>query len=152
MSRAGKFWTTESRLAYLLLIPSAVFLIVFMFYPIFYVFLMSLFKVNKLANLTGFYGMGNFITLFKLPEFWQIIIRSCIWTALAVTAKTVIGLIIALLLNVDFRGRKLARTLIIIPWASSVPISAMLWQWTYNNDFGLLNYTLRWLGLNPQFG
>ena len=47
MSRAGKFWTTESRLAYLLLIPSAVFLIVFMFYPIFYVFLMSLFKVNK---------------------------------------------------------------------------------------------------------
>ncbi|QPM68922.1 carbohydrate ABC transporter permease [Atribacter laminatus] len=149
MSRAGKFWTTESRLAYLLLIPSAVFLIVFMFYPIFYVFLMSFFKVNKLANLTGFFGMGNYITLFKLPEFWQIIIRSCVWTALAVTAKTVIGLIIALLLNVDFRGRKLARTLIIIPWASSIPISAMLWQWTYNNDFGLLNYTLRWLGLNP---
>lgn len=149
MNRVGKFWYTESRFAFLLLIPSAVFLIMFMFYPIFYVFLMSFFKVNKLANLTGFYGLGNYMTLFQLPEFWQIIIRSCVWTALAVTAKTVIGLIIALLLNVDFRGRKLARTLIIIPWASSIPISAMLWQWTYNNDFGLLNHTLRWFGLNP---
>jgi len=52
---------------------------------------------------------------------------------------------------VDFRGRKIARTLTIIPWASSVPISAMIWQWTYNNDFGLLNYTLQSLGImsNP---
>ncbi|MCX6090460.1 MAG: sugar ABC transporter permease [Candidatus Atribacteria bacterium] len=149
MYKKGKIWTTESRLAYLLLLPAAVFLIVFMFYPIVFVILMSFFKVNKLGNLVGFFGTGNFESLLKLPEFGSVIVRSCLWTALAVAAKTAIGLVIALLLNVEFKGRKLARTLIIIPWASSIPISAMLWQWTYNNDFGLLNYTLRFLGFNP---
>jgi multiple sugar transport system permease protein len=116
-----------------------------MFYPIVYVILMSFFKVNKLGDLVSFSGLANFRFMFDRPEFWQIIVRSCVWTALAVAVKTGIGLVIALLLNVDFRGRKVARGLVIIPWASSVPISAMIWQWTYNNDFGLLNHTLRTL-------
>lgn len=122
-----------------------------MFYPIMYVILMSFFRVNKLGDLVSFFGLGNFRFMFDRPEFWQVIVRSCIWTALAVAVKTGIGLIIALLLNVDFRGRKVARSLVIIPWASSVPISAMIWQWTYNNDFGLLNHTLRALKIwgNP---
>lgn len=149
MSRKGKFWKTESTFAYLLLLPALVFLIIFMFYPIVYVLLMSFFEVNKLSELVSFSGLSNYRYMFARPEFRQIIIRSCVWTALAVAAKTAIGLIIALLLNVEFRGRKIARTLLILPWASSVPISAMIWQWTYNNDFGLLNHTLQTLGINP---
>jgi multiple sugar transport system permease protein len=52
---------------------------------------------------------------------------------------------------VKYRGRKIARMLFIIPWASSVPISALLWQWVYHPEFGLLNYTLKALHLvaNP---
>ena len=147
----SSFWSTESRLAYLFLLPAITILVAFMFYPIAYVFLMSSYKTNRIGNLVRFIGMGNFETLFKNPEFWEVTIRSVIWTVLAVSAKTLAGLIIALLLNVDFKGRKLARTLVIIPWASSVPISAMLWQWTFNSDFGLLNYTLKVTGIwrNP---
>jgi len=141
----GKFWKTESGLAFFFLLPACVFLLLFMFYPIVYVILMSFFKVNKLGDLVSFSGLANFRFMFDRPEFWQIIVRSCVWTASAVAVKTGIGLVIALLLNVDFRGRKVARGLVIIPWASSVPISAMIWQWTYNNDFGLLNHTLRTL-------
>jgi len=141
----GKFWKTESGLAFFFLLPACVFLLLFMFYPIVYVILMSFFKVNKLGDLVSFSGLANFRFMFDRPEFWQIIVRSCVWTASAVAVKTGIGLVIALLLNVDFRGRKVARSLVIIPWASSVPISAMIWQWTYNNDFGLLNHTLRTL-------
>ncbi|MGQ9747012.1 MAG: carbohydrate ABC transporter permease [Candidatus Caldatribacteriaceae bacterium] len=147
----GKFWRTESVVAYLFMVPASVFLLVFMFYPIVYVILMSFFRVNKLGDLISFYGWGNFRFMFDKPEFWQIVFRSCLWTAIAVAVKTGFGLVIALLLNVDFRGKKLARILVIIPWASSVPISAMIWQWTYNSDFGLLNHTLRTLGIwkNP---
>jgi multiple sugar transport system permease protein len=70
---------------------------------------------------------------------------------LAVSAKTIAGLVIALLLNIEFRGRKIYRTLVILPWASSVPVSAMLWQWTFQSEFGLLNHTLKITGLwdNP---
>jgi len=141
------FWTTESTLAYLLLLPAIAVLIAFMLYPIVYVFLTSLYKTNRIGNLVEFIETDNFKTLFSRREFWEVTIRSVIWTVLAVSAKTLVGLTIALLLNVDFKGRKLARTLVILPWASSVPISAMLWQWTYNYDFGLLNYTLKITGL-----
>ncbi len=150
MVKKGKFWKTESSLAYLLLLPAAVFMIAFMFYPIFQVILLSFFQVNRLQQMVAFDPTGNYRFLAQLPEFWQIVLRTCIWTALAVAVKTVIGLVIALLLNVKFTGRKLARTLVIIPWASSIPISTMMWQWTYNADFGLLNHTLRALGVsNP---
>jgi len=141
------FWTTESALAYLFLLPAIAVLVAFMFYPIVYVFLTSLYKTNRIGDLAKFIGTGNFKDLFSKRVFWEVTIRSVIWTVLAVSVKTLAGLVIALLLNVDFKGRKLARTLVILPWASSVPISAMLWQWTYNYDFGLLNYTLKITGL-----
>jgi multiple sugar transport system permease protein len=140
-------WTTEARLAYLVLFPSIAVLTLFMFYPILYVFLMAFFKTNKLGNIVKFIGVGNFLFLFKNKAFWEVTLRSILWTVIAVTSKTVTGLIIALLLNVEFVGRRLSRTLVIIPWASSVPVSAMLWQWTYNSEFGLLNYTLKATGL-----
>lgn len=99
----------------------------------------------------NFIWFGNFSLLFKNKAFWEVTIRSVVWTVLAVSSKTLAGLIIALILNVKFVGRRIYRTLVIIPWASSVPVSAMLWQWTFNSEFGLLNYTLKATGLwdNP---
>jgi multiple sugar transport system permease protein len=149
--RKTAFLTTESKLAYLLLFPALAVLALFMFYPIVYVFLMAFYKTNKLGQIMSFTGFGNFEQLFKNKTFWDVTVRSIIWTVIAVSSKTVAGLVIALLLNVEFTGRKIYRTLVIIPWASSVPISAMLWQWTFQSEFGLLNHTLKATGLwdNP---
>ena len=141
------WWTTESKLAYLLLFPALAILMLFMFYPILYVFLMAFFRTNKLGQIMNFFGLGNFKILFGNKTFWEVTIRSVIWTIIAVSSKTIAGLVIALLLNVKFAGRKIYRTLVIIPWASSVPISAMLWQWTFQSEFGLLNHTLKATGL-----
>ena len=145
------FLTTESKIAYMLLLPALAVLTLFMFYPIVYVFLMAFFKTNKLGQIMHFIGFGNFTLLFKNKTFWDVTLRSISWTVIAVTSKTLAGLIIALLLNVEFKGRKIYRTLVIIPWASSIPISAMLWQWTFQSEYGLLNHTLKATGLwsNP---
>jgi ABC-type sugar transport system permease subunit len=109
------FWTTESKLAYMLLFPAIAVLLLFMFYPILYVFLMAFYKTNKLGRIVSFIGFGNFNTLFQNKAFWEVTIRSVIWTILAVASKTVAGLVIALLLNVEFIGRRIYRTLVIIP-------------------------------------
>ncbi len=135
-------WNSEVRLAYIFLLPAVLFFVIFMFYPIGYVFAMALFKTNKLGQLQEWAGLANFISVMKKGEFWEITARSFIWTLLAVAVKTVLGTVIALLLNVKFSGRKFARMLFIIPWASSVPISAMLWKWVLDHEFGLLNHTL----------
>ncbi len=145
-----RLWNPEARLAYVLLLPSVVVLIAFMFYPIVYVFLMAFFRTNKLGMLKSFAGLANFIELLQDREFWQITGRSILWTFTGVAAKTLFGLLIALLLNVEYRGRKVARLLFIIPWASAVPISALLWKWVYHHEFGLLNHTLKVTGLWPD--
>ncbi len=145
------FWTAEPTLACLFLLPAIALLIAFMVYPVFAVFQMSFFKTDKLGRIIQFIGTGNFEILFKRKVFWEVLLRSVIWTILAVLVKTLMGLVIGLLLNIEFKGRKLARSLVILPWASSIPISAMLWRWTFNDEYGLLNYTLKATGIwgNP---
>lgn len=145
--KKGHFWTTESRLAYLFLLPATIYLFAFMIYPILNVILMSLYKTNKMAKFLNFAGFKNYRELFAQPEFWEIMLRSIYWTGLAVAVKTGFGMMLALLLNVKYKGRKIARTLIIIPWASSVPISSLLWTWVYHPEFGLLNYSLKATGI-----
>lgn len=149
--RKGHFWSTDSKYAYLFLLPATVFLIAFMIYPILNVVIMSLYHTDRLGRFVHFDGFTNYRELFAQEDFWHVILRSVYWTGLAVFAKTLFGLIIALLLNVEYTGRKVARALIIIPWASSVPISALLWTWVYHPEFGLLNHTLKMLGIwkNP---
>ncbi len=150
LSLRQRFWNPEARLAYILILPTAVFLAAFMFYPIIYVFVMSFFRTNKLSALTKFVGFSNFLDQVQDVEFWWAMIRSLIWTAIGVSTKFLLGMTIAVLLNVNYRGRKAARMAFIIPWASSVPISALLWKWVYHPEFGLLNHTLKITGIWPH--
>jgi len=151
LSLKKRLWNPEARLAYILIAPTLLFLAVFMFYPIIYVFVMSLYRTNQLSQLTKFIGLSNFVDRFTDHEFWMAAFRSVVWTSSGVAVKFLAGMIIAILLNVKYRGRKVFRLLFIIPWASSVPISALLWQWVYHPEFGLLNHTLKITGLwaNP---
>ena len=89
-------WTTESKLAYMLLLPALAILALFMFYPIVYVFLMAFFKTNKLGHIMNFIWFGNFSLLFKNKAFWEVTIRSVVWTVLAVSSKTLAGLKISI--------------------------------------------------------
>lgn len=139
--------TREARLAYALLLPATLFLAFFMFFPILNVFQMSLFATDKLGRLQDFVWFQNYRNQMRDPGFWEVVLRSAIWTLTGVVVKTIFGMVIALVLNVEYRGRKVVRMLFILPWASSVPISAMLWTWVLNHEFGLLNHTLRNLGV-----
>lgn len=146
-----RVWNAEARLAYALVLPALLLLAALMLYPIAHVFQMSLFRTDKLGRLQEFVGAANFVEHLGDRAFWQIALRSLYWTLLGVVVKTLLGMAAAVLLNVRFPGRHVARLLLIIPWASAVPISALIWEWVYHAEFGLLNHTLRATGLwaNP---
>lgn len=146
----SKKYMSETALAYLLLTPVIVFLLLFLLYPIIYVFGMSLSKTDKLGGIKEFAGLKYYIEVLKQKSTWTIVGRTVLWTFSAVTIKTFFGIIIALLLQRQFFGRKAARMLFIVPWACSVPISVMLWKWVYHHEFGLLNHLLKTLQIsNP---
>lgn len=140
----------EAALAYALLAPAILLMLLFMAYPIVYVFIVSLFKTNKLARIQNFEGFQIYWKLLSDVENWKVIGRSLLWVLIGVTMKTLFGIIIAMVLNVKYKGRKIARLLFVIPWASSIPISVMLWRWVYHSEFGLLNYTLKSLGITSN--
>jgi len=145
-----KLWNPEARLAYVLLCPAIALILIFMFSPIVEVFSMAFHKTDRLGRMKEIVYFSNFADKFMSKDFWKITGRSFIWTAIGVLTKIIFGLIIALLLNNEFKGRKIARMLFIIPWASSAPISTLLWKWVYHHEFGLLNYSLRSIGIsNP---
>ena len=141
---------SETKLAYLFLMPATLFLCAFMFFPIVRVIQSSFYITDKLGGLRRFAGIENYLTLFKQSTFRMILLHTIYWTTLAVIVKTLFGLVLASLLNVEYLGRKIARALIVIPWASSAPISAILWIWVYHSEFGLLNHSLRALGITQN--
>jgi multiple sugar transport system permease protein len=132
------------------LLPAVACVLGFMVYPLVSVGMMSVYRTNRLGWLQNFVGLQNYFSVMGDAEFWRVTGRSVLWTVLAVIIKTFLGLVIALLLNVKYRGRKLARMLFIAPWASSVPISVLLWSWVYNPQFGLLNHTLKITGISAN--
>ncbi|TDO94216.1 carbohydrate ABC transporter membrane protein 1 (CUT1 family) [Halanaerobium saccharolyticum] len=136
-------------LPYLFIMPAVIFMLLIVAYPILLTFRSSLFHEVLIRPWEGveFVGMDNFVTLIKNQEFWSSLQRTAIWTVSSVLGKTLIGLSIAILLNQKFKFRGIYRTLILIPWVTPQVVSAIIWRWVYNGEYGMLNYVLMRLGL-----
>lgn len=136
-------------LPYLFIMPAVIFMLLIVAYPILLTFRTSLFHEVLIRPWEGveFIGMDNFVSLVKNQEFWSSLKRTTIWTVSSVLGKTLIGLSIALLLNQKFKFRGFYRTLILIPWVTPQVVSAIIWRWVYNGEYGMLNYVLMKLGL-----
>ena len=134
----------------MLMAPALLAMAAIVFYPVISTLLSSFFEMNKMGDWVRFVGLGNFSSLFADKTFWVVLARSVFWTVVAVALKTLAGLGLGILLNQDYRGRGIIRTLIVIPWAAPVPIAAMIWMWTFNSQFGLLNHFLKQMGITSR--
>jgi len=82
---------------------------------------------------------------------WGISIRNTFsFAVVSVILETLTGLGVALLLNQEFKGRGLVRTAVLVPWAIPTIVSAKMWGWMLNDQFGVINNYLMALGLISQ--
>ncbi|GAK73018.1 putative ABC transporter permease protein [Agrobacterium rubi TR3 = NBRC 13261] len=84
------------------------------------------------------------------PAWWGAVWNTLKFTLVSVSVETVLGLIVALVLNAEFKGRGLVRAAILIPWAIPTIVSARMWAWMLNDQFGILNDMMLNLGLISQ--
>lgn len=84
------------------------------------------------------------------PAWWGAVWNTIRFTIFSVSLETLFGLIVALVLNAQFRGRGLVRAAILIPWAIPTIVSAKMWGWMLNDQFGILNHILLNLGVISQ--
>ncbi|MFH8633958.1 carbohydrate ABC transporter permease [Streptomyces lydicus] len=104
------------------------------------------------SQATGFVGLLNFSDLFRDTLFWDSFRIGLVWAFGVTVPQFFLALGLALLLNLDLRLRWLARALAIIPWAMPEVVVGIMWRLVYHPDAGVLNETLRDLGLSGADG
>ena len=132
---------------YIWIAPSVILMAIFIVIPICKVFQMSMNAVTKTNQLKGFNNFENFIKVVKAPAFSLVLKNTLVWTIAVVVLSTVLGFILALILNNKFRGRKIARAIVVFPWATTLVIQASVWGFIINKDYGTLNTLLMKIGL-----
>jgi ABC-type sugar transport system permease subunit len=103
------------------------------------------------AGRGSFVGLANYASVLGSAEFWAAFGRTAYFTAVSTALETALGLFIALLLNEDFRGVKLLRSIVILPWAIPTIVNGSLWKWIYNGEYGIMNAILLRLGLVSEY-
>ena len=135
---------------YLWILPSIVLMTVFIIVPIFYVFATAFGDVNKFGKIKGFAGFKNFTDVLARPEIGRVFLNTAVWTVAVVVISTILGFILALILNNEFKGRKIARAIVVFPWATTLVVQASVWSFIINKDYGALNTLLKTLGIIQQ--
>jgi multiple sugar transport system permease protein len=132
------------------ILPTLILVGVIVIYPILEIVLMSFSDVNAIAQRGDLIGFANYQTLLNDPIFSSVIIQTLAWTIIVVGVTTMISLPVALALNLRFPGRRFARALLIIPWAASLMINAIIWRWILDGQYSIINATLMDLGIISQ--
>jgi multiple sugar transport system permease protein len=94
-----------------------------------------------------FLGLENYRNLFADSVFRKSAEVTVIYIVVTVALRYVLGLGIALLLDVPFRGRGLARSIVIIPWTVPVVVACLVWIQMFDYQYGIINYWLMSLNL-----
>ena len=95
----------------------------------------------------SFVGLKNFYSVIDSDIFQQTLINTFVFTISAQVIALVLGKFAALLLIRDFPGRRIARALVILPWAVPVSLATLAWIWMFDSLYSVINWTLVWIGV-----
>jgi hypothetical protein len=112
-------------------------------YPIIITFINSLYNIKVLSGIHEFIGFKNYIDVFKDDKIISSIKFTAIFVIVSMLFHVLLGTVLALILNMKFRGRRFLRTIVLIPWAMPAVVIGMAAKWGFNNDYGLINDLIR---------
>ena len=148
-SRVQTDWrVADNRLGLLFILPFVVTALVFMVLPVADAVRMAFFYINPLDPAAEhFAGFDNFRSIFADPLFWKSFKNAAVWTGASIVLQTVIGVAFALLLHLPLRGISIFRGLLLFPYIVPTVVIALILQWMLNPEIGIINYSLKSIGL-----
>ncbi len=142
----------EGHLAFTILVPTLLLLLIFAYVPAFQSFRFSMLRYNlKMPNRINFNGLANYIYILKDPIFRASVIRVIYFMIVATVTVLLVSLGFALVLNQKFWGKGFLRAVVIIPWAIPPVVNGHLWKWIFSGDYGALNGLLYQLGIIEDY-
>ncbi len=139
----------EKSTPYVFIFPTIILVLLIIAYPLVYSFIVSLsYSVFTKLDSSRFIGFQNYKRLLSDELFIKSIKITLYFVVVSVFFELVIGMIMALVLNIGLKGSGFTRTLLVIPWALPGTIVAGIWRFLFQSDYGFINGFLRLLGFN----
>ncbi|GIP41397.1 glycerol-3-phosphate ABC transporter permease [Paenibacillus sp. J31TS4] len=132
-----------------LVCPALLFLGVFTYYPLLFSVYISFTDWNLVKPAKKFVGLLNYEKLLTDPKLYHVLKITFVYTILDVVLTLAIGLLLALLLNVNSRVYNTMRLFIFMPHYISMVIASMVFVWILNNQYGIMNKSLSLFGMEP---
>jgi raffinose/stachyose/melibiose transport system permease protein len=132
---------------WLFAIPALLVYLTFLIYPALSSLFFSLTDWDGLSATYNIIGLQNYVAMTKDPVVIQALVNNLIWTVVTIVIPVIIGLALAILLNGKVRGKTTLRLLFYTPCVLPLVSIASIWGWLYNPDSGVINETLRAVGL-----
>lgn len=133
--------------AFLLLLPNLLGFFIFIMFPVLGTFYIS-FTDWDMAGDMKWVGLANYKTLFQDDIFRKVLWNTLYYSVVSVPLGIIMSLLLAVFLNQKLKFMRFYRAAFFMPVISSFVAVAVIWQWIYNPDFGLLNYFLSWFGID----
>ena len=142
MVKKKTFWP------YLLVAPAVLVILCVVFFPVVNAIMMSFQSYDlRRPNEIGFIGLTNYVNLFQDELFWKGLWKTILWVVFGVGFQFLFGFILALLLNMNFKGRGVVRAVSLIPWVTPGILIGLMWRWMYDGNYGVINDLLMKIGL-----
>lgn len=139
--------TRRRLLPYLLAAPGLALALVIVLWPLWQLLVIGTGDVNRFGQVRGFSGADNLLAVLADPDFHAALGRTLVWTVGIVLGTILVSFPVALILDRDFHGRGIARVIVMLPWAVSLTMTAIVWRWALQGESGMLNSALRGLGV-----
>ena len=150
MAKVIKFLTKDDRKGYFFVLPSLIFMIALVGYPIIYNFILSLNNTDVITigqHSEKFIGLKNYIDLFKVPTTTTSILNTIVFTVGSIAIQFLIGFALALLFSQKFKLAKPLRGILLISWMVPVTVTALLSKFMLSSSGGVINSILLTLHL-----
>ncbi|MDA1261103.1 MAG: sugar ABC transporter permease, partial [Planctomycetota bacterium] len=151
---------SDARLGVALIIPTTIFFVVLIAFPLFQAVLLSFYRIFTPSLAGPYVGLDLYLELLRDSEFWTSLGNNFIWTASTLFLQVTVGIAVAMMLHQDFPLRAVARSLVLFPYLLPMVVAVLVWRWLFNDLYGLLNYLfvawglvsypIDWLGVMPN--
>lgn len=132
----------NTKFAYAVNAPLIIYLLCVLLGPILWGIWMS-FTNKTIGGDATFIGLQNYIDLLGDKEYRRSIINTLIFTGASIIGKCFFGILMALALNMEFKGRNLVRALLMIPWTLPNIVAVLNWRWIFSSTGGIANHILK---------
>jgi len=134
---------SERFLGPLMLAPAVLYIVLLVAGPLVFALYLSVSNATTGSPTLEFVGPANFLRAMQSPIFRSALTNTFLFTIVAQVLVMILGNITALALQQPFRGRSLARFLILLPWATPISLAAIGWKWMFDSLYSVVNWMLK---------